>query len=136
MSKLPPRGIRNNNPGNIRHGDKWRGLHPEQTDKSFCRFIAPEWGYRALFILMRTYERKHKICSIREIINRYAPPVENNTEAYIQRVAKELGVSPDDCLSVMQKDVLFALADAITRVENAGQQPWGIAEFEKGYALI
>lgn len=136
MSQLTPRGIRNNNPGNIRLGDKWQGLHLEQTDKSFCRFIAPEWGYRALFILMRTYERKYKICSIREIINRYAPPVENNTEGYIQLVAKELNVSPDDCLSVMQKEVLFALADAITRVENAGQQPWGVAEFEKGYALI
>ncbi|MEY0514446.1 structural protein [Providencia manganoxydans] len=135
MSTLP-RGIRNNNPGNIRHGDKWQGLHSEQTDKSFCRFIAPEWGYRALFILMRTYERKYGLCSIRQIINRYAPPVENNTEGYIQRVAKELNVSPDDCLSVMQKDVLFALADAITHVENAGQQPWGTAEFEKGYALI
>ncbi|MEY1238746.1 structural protein [Providencia manganoxydans] len=135
MSTLP-RGIRNNNPGNIRHGDKWQGLHSEQTDKSFCRFIAPEWGYRALFILIRTYERKYGLCSIRQIINRYAPPVENNTEGYIQRVAKELNVSPDDCLSVMQKDVLFALADAITRVENAGQQPWGTAEFEKGYALI
>lgn len=135
MSNLP-RGIRNNNPGNIRHGDKWKGLHTEQTDPSFCRFIAPKWGYRALFIILRTYERKYRLCSIREIIHRYAPPIENNTEGYIQRVAKELKVSPDDCLSVMKKDVLFALADAITRVENAGMQPWGIKEMQEGYELI
>ena len=40
-----PRGIRNHNPGNIRHGDKWQGLSAEQTDSSFCVFDAPEYGY-------------------------------------------------------------------------------------------
>lgn len=136
MSNQIPRGIRNNNPGNIRIGDDWRGLHPQQTDRSFCRFIAPEWGYRALFILLRTYERKHGLCSIRQIISRYAPSFENRTEIYIQRVAKQLNVSTEDCLTVTQKNVLFAVANAITLVENAGQQPWGVAEFEKGYQLI
>ena len=33
-----PRGIRNNNPGNIRHSDQWKGLTPEQPDPDFCTF--------------------------------------------------------------------------------------------------
>lgn len=92
----PARGERNNNPGNIRHGSKWQGLSAQQTDKDFCQFVSPEYGIRAIFVLMRTYEKKHKLCSVREIINRYAPPKENNTEGYIQRAAKTLGVSTED----------------------------------------
>ncbi|MBI6486100.1 structural protein [Proteus mirabilis] len=131
----PARGERNNNPGNIRHGSKWQGLSPQQTDKDFCQFVSTEYGIRAIYVLMRTYEKKYGLCSIREIINRYAPPKENNTEGYIQRVAKELNVSTEDCVSVSKKEVAIALATAIVGVE-LGYQPYSQKVFEDAWLLL
>ncbi|MFI3272941.1 MAG: structural protein, partial [Pseudomonadota bacterium] len=54
-----PRGIRNHNPGNIRHGDDWQGLRDTQTDKNFCQFVSPEFGIRALARVLMNYEKKH-----------------------------------------------------------------------------
>lgn len=56
MAKIA-RGERNNNPGNIRHGSKWQGLSAEQTDKDFCQFISPEYGIRAIYKLLQTYQK-------------------------------------------------------------------------------
>lgn len=84
------RGIRNNNPGNIRWGDDWQGLVPQaqRTDKSFCQFIKPEYGIRAMIIILRNYQRKHRLSTISGIINRWAPTNENDTQSYINSVAK------------------------------------------------
>lgn len=129
------RGEINNNPGNIRHGSKWQGLSAQQTDEDFCQFVSPEYGIRAIYVLMRTYENKYGLCSIREIINRYAPPKENNTEGYIHRVAKELNVSTEDCVSVNKKEVAIALATAIVGVE-LGYQPYSPKVFEDAWLLL
>ncbi|MDC9735099.1 structural protein [Proteus mirabilis] len=131
----PARGERNNNPGNLRHGELWQGLSAQQTDKDFCQFVSTEYGIRAIYVLMRTYEKKYGLCSIREIINRYAPPKENNTEGYIQRVAKELNVSTEDCVSVSKKEVAIALATAIVGVE-LGYQPYSQKVFEDAWLLL
>ncbi|AVB31232.1 TPA: structural protein [Proteus mirabilis] len=131
----PARGERNNNPGNLRHGEPWQGLSAQQTDKDFCQFVSTEYGIRAIYVLMRTYEKKYGLCSIREIINRYAPPKENNTEGYIQRVAKELNVSTEDCVSVSKKEVAIALATAIVGVE-LGYQPYSQKVFEDAWLLL
>ncbi|HCT2305033.1 TPA: structural protein [Proteus mirabilis] len=131
----PARGERNNNPGNLRHGEPWQGLSAQQTDKDFCQFVSTEYGIRAIYVLMRTYEKKYGLCSIREIINRYAPPKENNTEGYIQRVAKELNVSTEDCVSVSKKEVAIALATAIVGVE-LGYQPYSKKVFEDAWLLL
>ncbi|MCD4631679.1 structural protein [Proteus mirabilis] len=131
----PARGERNNNPGNIRHGSKWQGLSAQQTDPSFCQFVSPEYGIRAIYKLLQTYQKKYGLCSIREIINRYAPPKENNTEGYIQRVAKELNVSTEDCVSVSKKEVAIALATAIVGVE-LGYQPYSQKVFEDAWLLL
>ncbi len=131
----PARGERNNNPGNLRHGEPWQGLSAQQTDKDFCQFVSTEYGIRAIYVLMRTYEKKYGLCSIREIINRYAPPKENNTEGYIRRVAKELNVSTEDCVSVSKKEVAIALATAIVGVE-LGYQPYSPKVFEDAWLLL
>ncbi|EMG6580863.1 structural protein [Providencia huaxiensis] len=130
------RGERNNNPGNIRHGSKWQGLSSTQTDKDFCQFISPEYGIRAIFVLMRTYEKKYGLCSVRQIINRYAPPNENNTEGYIQRAAKTLGVSPEDCLTVNDKEVAIQLSKAIIAIELGYAVPYSDSVFEKAWSLL
>lgn len=139
------RGIRNNNPGNIRHSkSKWQGLAPVQTDSLFCTFITPEYGIRALMKLLRTYSKYQgkpgagcgKIDTVEEIIERWAPAADNNhTENYITRVSKETGFWRYECLDLHDKATAVAMAKAIIQVENASQ-PYSNAVFEKAYSLL
>jgi len=120
MSKQLPRGIRNNNPGNIEWGDPWQGLLPrdQATDKRFAQFKAPAWGIRALARTLITYFDKHRIISVRGAITRWAPPSENDTEAYIAQVAKAVGVSANEPVNFHRYEVLCPMVEAIIRHEN------------------
>ena len=86
------RGLMNNNPLNIRRvaGQHWKGevLPPLGGDRGglFCKFASMKYGLRAAFVLLRTYSSKYKLNSIRDIVTRWAPPSENDTEAYIRTV--------------------------------------------------
>src|SRR3569832_207317 len=81
------RGLRNNNPGNIRKtATDWRG-EVVGSDSAFETFATPEAGIRALAVLLRNYQRKYGLRTVRAIITRYAPPSENNTESYVSAVA-------------------------------------------------
>lgn len=88
------RGWRNNNPLNIRRGEKWVGLVGNPMDKVFCQFISRAFGYRAGYKIMKSYYRVFQqsgmAMTIENIISRWAPPGENDTEAYIRRVADML----------------------------------------------
>ena len=97
-----PRGIRNNNPLNIRRGkDQWKGLRAQQTDVSFCQFGSLEYGWRAAFYLLtRTYYHKYRLYTIRMIINKWAPPNENQTSKYIENVCRLTGIGPDDPIGI------------------------------------
>ena len=132
------RGIRNHNPGNIRKGDPWQGLSPVQDDRDFCVFIAPKWGIRALARLLITYQDKHNIRTIRGIISRWAPSVENNTGAYIKAViayaSDDALVGPDEVIDLHQYPVLVALVRAIIHHEN-GYQPYDQATIDEGLKL-
>lgn len=120
-----PRGIRNNNPGNLeRTGTKWKGMAAQQSDPRFIVFEAPSWGVRALGRVLKTYESRG-LDTVRAIVNRWAPPIENNTSAYVTAVARALGVSPDQRISVDAR--LAELAAAIIKHEN-GQQPYSPAD--------
>ena len=91
-----PRGIRNNNPLNIRKGSKWQGLRDFPTDKEFCEFVTMAYGFRAAFRTLITYYTKHKCKTLKEIITRWAPPSENETWAYIDRVRKDADIEDID----------------------------------------
>ena len=97
-----PRGIRNNNPLNIRRSkDQWKGLADAQTDRAFCQFKSLDYGWRAAFYLLtRTYYHKYRLYTIRTIIRRWAPPGENNTEAYIANVSRLTGIDPDEPIGI------------------------------------
>lgn len=97
-----PRGIRNNNPLNIRHSrDPWRGLAARQTDRSFCQFTSLDYGWRAAFYLLtRTYYHKHRLYTIRDIVSRWAPANENDTQAYIDNVSRLTGIDPDEAIGI------------------------------------
>ncbi|MDD4556520.1 MAG: structural protein [Alphaproteobacteria bacterium] len=123
-NKKIPRGIRNNNPGNIRYnGTAWKGLATPPTDGAFCIFTHPEFGLRALAKLLRNYNRYYGIRTIKSIINRFAPDTENNTTAYIQSVCKATGFADYQQLDLEVESVLLPLMKAIIKHEN-GQQPY------------
>jgi len=120
-----PRGIRNNNPGNIdRTAEKWQGMAADQSnDSRFVVFSAPVWGLRALAKVLLSYQRKHGLCTPAAIIGRWAPPVENDTGAYARQVAKALGVGVGDQIDLQQPETLQRILPAIVQHEN-GQQPY------------
>lgn len=80
--------MRNCNPLNIRRvaSCKWIGQASLQTDRNFVRFDSVEWGIRAACCILRTYARRYGATCVRDIISRWAPPTENNTEQYIRNV--------------------------------------------------
>ena len=97
-----PRGIRNNNPLNIRKSkDKWKGLRAQQQDAAFCQFENMEWGWRAAFwLLTRTYYHTYRLFTIRTIVQKWAPPHENNTASYIANVSKMTGIGADEPIGI------------------------------------
>ncbi|WP_205955160.1 structural protein [Pantoea stewartii] len=131
------RGIRNNNPGNIRWGDEWKGLVPEgqRTDKSFCQFKAPEFGIRAMIIILRNYQSKYGLKTITGIIKRWAPPNENDTQAYILSVAQATGTDADKPIDLTDSRKLFPLLQAIIKHEN-GTQPYEYDVFIRALDLV
>lgn len=129
-----PRGIRNNNPGNIRHGDKWQGLADKQTDAAFCVFKAPEWGIRALVKILRNYQTKHGLKTVESIINRFAPQIENDTSSYILSVCQVLNVKPRDVIDVFEPGIMINLLKAVIRHEN-GIQPYSDEVLKKSLEL-
>lgn len=116
-----PRGIRNLNPGNLeRNGIPWQGLATVQSDPRFLVFIAMPWGVRAAGKVLLTYYRKYGLNTVAGIINRWAPPVENDSGAYIAAVSKALGVRQDQAMKIDAPATLTRLLRAIFHHENGG----------------
>lgn len=130
---LSPRGIRNNNPGNIRLSEtfKWRGQIGADKD-GFCIFIAPVWGIRAIARTWITYHEDHGCENLRDYIGRWAPPTENDTTAYIMHVAKSLDVDPNKALDIHA--LACPIIAAIIRYEN-GEQPYTLDQIRRGITL-
>lgn len=139
-TRRPTRGVRNNNPGNIRHaaGTRWQGSSPSQPDREFVSFISPEMGVRALVRVLLTYEKRHGLRTVRGIIRRWAPPVgdrngsapggqyRQNTASYVDAVCRAMTralgrtVSADEVLDMDSVEVMRPLVVAIIAHENAG----------------
>lgn len=114
-----PRGLRNNNPGNIRKSkDRWKGLAKEQTDSAFFVFTDIKYGYRALIRILQNYRSKYGCMTVAEMITRWAPSSENNTPAYIRKVCQDMQVPSVYVPDVSDKTTMCAMAAAISRVEN------------------
>jgi hypothetical protein len=124
------RGLRNNNPLNIRHSaNKWQGARIAQTDKAFVQFTSMAYGYRAVWKILDTYcltfKRERKAYNVRNIIGRWAPPTENDTDAYVRAVVKLSGLGgnenmprPKHYRAFWEVDKLVRLIMAMTCVEN------------------
>ncbi|WP_406733481.1 structural protein [Vibrio scophthalmi] len=114
-----PRGIRNNNPGNIEdRGTPWRGY--VDNDGRFIIFDTPVNGIRAIARILDTYRSKYGVTTLDSIIKRWAPPFENDTESYIKHAERELQISRHVPVGEQHK---AALIKVIIKHEN-GQQPY------------
>lgn len=127
------RGVRNNNPLNIRRvvGISWRGENPDGRDDDFCVFREVKWGLRAAFRIFRTYKIKYNARCIEDIITRWAPPKENDTQKYIFDVCKLTGFGGKERL----KDGDYrALVKAMAQIESG----WKLTEEEimEGWELF
>lgn len=119
MNKPTPRGIRNNNPLNIRKGQSWLGLSPTQTDAAFCQFRTMELGIRAACKIIQNYILKHHLTTVREIIYRWAPPADgNDTGSYVRQVCKRAFYFPETCIHADDAIELTRLIHAMAYVEN------------------
>lgn len=130
-----PRGIRNHNPGNIEKGAPWQGLAQNQSrDSRFAVFKAPEWGVRAIARILFTYRDKHGLETVYGIINRWAPPFENDTNSYASAVAAKLGVGVRERVNIEDFATASVLVKAIIQHEN-GVQPYSEEIIRKGLVL-
>lgn len=118
MKKELPRGLRNNNPGNIRiNKDTFQGEVDPSQDKSFKQFKTMAYGYRAMFIDLST-KLNRGLNTIEKIIYVWAPPNENDTEAYIDQVVKLSGVPRKKILNKYSGDDYIEIVAAMSQVEN------------------
>lgn len=129
-----PRGIRNNNPLNIRIGNSWQGEVENPTDKTFEQFTRMEYGLRAGFYLLRRYISRYHLNTISDIIKRWAPANENNTENYIKRVSLEVGLSPYEPIRFEDKETMCKIVNAMVFVENG--QRVDMELIESGYDIV
>jgi hypothetical protein len=109
------RGIRNNNPGNLRSGSNWQGM--VGTDgNDFIIFSDMKYGTRALATDLSNKFFKG-LNTVSKIISVYAPPSENNTIAYINAVSNAIGVNADTPLD-WSKATLAKFVRAVITHEN------------------
>lgn len=117
--KTQSRGMRNNNPLNIRIGNTWLGERDsrECTDGEFEEFCELKYGLRAGFCILRRYIRHYHRDTLRKIIASWAPPVENRTETYINFVAERVGIDPGATIDYADADTMCRIVQAMCKME-------------------
>ncbi len=129
------RGLRNNNPGNIRRSRvRYQGEVRPSRDPDFKEFETMAYGYRAMFVLLDTYSSRYGLHTIRSMLNRYAPPEENLTESYIRYVADYSGIMPDEMVDTRSALDMIPIVAAMSRIENGVSA--NRAEVEQGWRLF
>lgn len=132
---MKPRGIRLNNPLNIRHNrnNRWQGVYETQDDPDFVHFATMPFGIRAGFVILKNYMTKGLVTP-EAIINRWAPPHENSTETYINYVCKRSGLTRKHVLHFDNENEMVALVEAMIKMETG----WTVAlmVIRQGYAMV
>lgn len=116
---MASRGIRNCNPGNIRRSRvRYVGELAECSDPEYKQFESMAYGYRAMFVLLDTYRCRYGLTTIRQMINRYAPPKENFTEGYIRFIVSSTGIAPDEEVDTRAARDMVPIVRAMSEIEN------------------
>jgi len=127
------RGIRNHNPGNIKYSVLNSWLGQIGSDGVFIKFSSPTYGIRAIAKLLVNYQRMYGKDTIRKLITRWS---ETDQTAYVDFVAKSVGISPDQPITLVKgTELLRRLVTAIIRFEN-GQQPYSIITINTGISML
>lgn len=136
MSQAIPRGLRINNPLNIRKSNNnWRGKVTPSSDPDFEEFETIQLGIRAAFRIIRTYlSPKYKCEIIRDVILRFAPAKENNVQMYTAAVIKFSGIKPFERLRFSYRAQMSHLLQAMARVEVGQLLPYSL--FEEAYDMV
>ena len=140
------RSMRNNNPLNIRRGiARWQGTNQEFGDKDYVQFLSMVYGWRAAFILLCvTFHQKFHLKTLRLIVSRLAPSIENQTEAYTAYVARHAGVKADEVLPPAREDpelwlriawAMFEMEVGAKAIRETGRQEELHRDMEKGFDL-
>ena len=128
------RGLRNCNPGNIRRSRVcYKGEKRPSRDPEFKEFESMAYGYRAMFVLLDSYRCRHGLKTIRQMLNRYAPPSENFTEGYIRFVSQRSGIAPDEELDTLSARDMIPIVSAMSEIENGVKVV--IDDVEQGWQL-
>lgn len=120
------RGIRNNNPGNIRIGQSWHGeaeyglmTSAQKGEEEFEVFAHATYGIRAIAKLLKNYQTRYGLKTVAEIIGRWAPATENATASYARHVAFAVGAeSIGSEIDVTSRPMMESLITAIIIHEN------------------
>ncbi|ECH3907906.1 hypothetical protein QKX32_003117 [Salmonella enterica] len=125
------RGVRNNNPGNLVASNQgWDG--ELTSDGKFSRFDTPEHGIRALAKNMRTYQNRHDLNTVSQMLSKFAPPEDHNdTATYIKAVSGMMGVDPEQHIDTSDAGTLTKLVNSIITVEN-GSNPYTSQQISDG----
>lgn len=130
-----PRGLRSCNPGNIRKNSiVYAGEIVPSQDDEFKQFVTMAYGYRAMFVLLYTYQRRYDLDTVAKMIARYAPENENHTKAYIDAVAERSGVPANGHITATNGDVMIPIVAAMSAVENGEEAK--MHDVEEGWKLF
>lgn len=124
---MTARGITLNNLTNIRKSkDTWQGSATEQPDPDFVNFLSPKWSIRATARLLILYQDRlgKGTISVAELINTWAPPVENKTSSYVDFVCSKCDLTPDQQIDITQYASAFPVIRAMI------QEEVGLAEYD------
>lgn len=133
MARIVPRGIRNNNPLNIRIGNTWLGERANPVDQEFEEFVTIEYGLRAAFLILRRYIRRYGKNTVTSIVSTWAPSTENNTLKYIDTVCHRTGLTPTQTIAYEDKTTMCKLVGAMAFVECG--QPIDEKKIEKAFDM-
>ncbi len=107
-----------NNPGNIKIGNDWLGEADTCKSTTFECFDDVSYGVRAVTKILVNYHRLHGINNIHELVHRYAPPHENNTQNYITMLSHMMGIKPTDMIDFDNYNTMRHLVASIIYIES------------------
>ena len=128
------RGLKNKNPGNIRRSTVCYRGEATSSDKAFKAFESMAWGYRAMFVVLHTYRVRYGLSTIRAMIERYAPRSENDTDGYVEFVARHSGMDEKCELDTLSREHMVGIVAAMSCMENGKSA--ATKEVEAGWELF
>lgn len=116
--KAEPRGIRNNNPGNLNFAGQAGATKEGGENGRFAVFESMRDGISALYKQIQLYFSRG-VNTIESVVNKYAPADDNNNvQAYIKQLVGATGKQADEKLSGEDTETVFKLIRGIINHEN------------------